>query len=101
MSETRVVNRRADAYDVYIGRPGKWGNPFMIGKDGSRAEVLAKYRTHVLHQGHLLCALEELRGKRLGCWCAPLPCHGDVLVELLATDAIIYLTHRRACERLR
>lgn len=84
MSETRVVNKRQEPYDVYIGRPGKWGNPFVIGKDGTREEVIAKYRDYVLAQGHLLYSLEELRGKRLGCWCAPLPCHGDVLVELLA-----------------
>lgn len=79
----RVVNRaRGDEYDVYIGRPSKWGNPFVIGRDGTRAEVIEKYEAWLLDQPDLLAALPELRGKRLGCFCAPLPCHGDVLARL-------------------
>lgn len=81
-----VVNRRAGgpraAYDVYIGRPSKWGNPFVIGKDGDRAEVLRKYEAWLRTRPELLAALPELRGKVLGCWCAPEPCHGDVLSRL-------------------
>lgn len=69
--------------DVFIGRPSKWGNPFVIGKDGDRAEVIAKYRAWIATQPHLLAALPELRGKRLACFCAPQACHGDVLAELL------------------
>jgi hypothetical protein len=66
---------------VYIGRPSKWGNPFVIGRDGSRDEVIAKYRAWLASQPELLDALDELRGRDLVCWCAPLACHGDVLVE--------------------
>ena len=79
----KVVHRRKAKYDVYIGRPSKWGNPFEIGKDGTREEVIQKYRKWILKQPHLLNALDELKGKFLGCWCKPLPCHGDVLVELI------------------
>ncbi len=80
---TTVVNKRSgEPYDVYIGRPSKWGNPFPLGGDSSRDEVVAQYRSWVVGQPHLLAALPELRGKVLACWCAPLSCHGDVLAEL-------------------
>ena len=79
---TRVVHCKRQRYDVYIGRPSKWGNPFVIGRDGSREQVIAKYRAWVLAQPELVAALPELRGKILGCWCAPQACHGDVLAEL-------------------
>ena len=79
----KVVHCKRSRHDVYIGRPSKWGNPFVVGKDGTREEVIAKYRAHVLGDAQLLAAARtELRGKVLGCWCAPLPCHGDVLVEI-------------------
>ena len=81
-----VVHCKREAYDVYIGRPSKWGNPFAIGEDGTRAEVIEKYRAWIVQQPHLMAALHELKGKRLGCWCAPRACHGDVLAEL--ADAI-------------
>lgn len=77
-----VVHCKREKYDVYIGRPSKWGNPFAIGKDGTRAEVIEKYREWVQRQSHLMASLHELRGMTLGCWCAPSPCHGDVLSEL-------------------
>lgn len=78
---TTVVHVR-DGYDIYIGRPSLWGNPFVIGRDGSREEVIAKYRAYILRQPAMLADLPSLRGKRLGCYCAPLPCHGEVLAEL-------------------
>lgn len=81
--KTVVVNRLDSNYDIYIGRPSKWGNPFIIGRDGSRKEVLEKYRQHILSNKKLLDSLYELEGKILGCWCKPLPCHGDILIELL------------------
>lgn len=81
---------------VYVGRPSKWGNPYThLGgiMEGDRARVLLHvptrdlaveaYETWVRQQPDLLAALDELRGKVLGCWCAPLPCHADVLVKLL------------------
>jgi len=67
---------------VYVGRPTKWGNPFKIGVDGNRQEVIRKYRQYLLSNPKLLGQLEELKGKDLACWCSPLPCHGDVLLEL-------------------
>jgi hypothetical protein len=81
--DARHVGRRSTPDRVYIGRGrgSKWGNPFVIGRHGSRDEVIAKYRAWVVQQPHLMAALHELRGKDLVCWCAPEPCHGDVLVE--------------------
>lgn len=67
---------------TYIGRPGKWGNPFVIGRDGTRDEVVRKYRDYILNSPSLIAALPELRGRDLVCWCAPCACHGDVLLEL-------------------
>jgi hypothetical protein len=78
----RVVHFKREPFDVYIGRPSKWGNPFAIGKDGTRADVIRKYEGWLRTQPALLATLPELRGKVLGCWCAPQACHGDVLVRL-------------------
>ena len=78
----KVVHCQKDDFDVYIGRPSKWGNPFEIGKHGNRAEVIAKYRTWIQSRPDLLISLPELRGMVLGCWCYPKACHGDVLAEL-------------------
>ena len=63
-----------------IDRKSPWGNPFEIPDDGDRNTVITKYADHYLpHKPTLRAKLEDLRGKVLGCWCAPLPCHGDVL----------------------
>ena len=75
-------------YDVYIGRnpkygDTKWGNPFRIGIDGNRKEVIMKYAEWIINQPHLIEALPELLGKILGCHCYPKPCHGLVLIILL------------------
>ncbi len=84
----KVVHCKKDNYDIYIGRPGPWGNPFLIGKDGNRDEVVEKYAEWVLTQPELLAKIEsELSGKVLGCWCAPELCHGDILVELTNESA--------------
>lgn len=77
-----VVHCKKAKYDVYIGRPSKWGNPFSIGKDGNRNEVISKYLEWVQAQPKLMRALPELKGKTLGCWCAPKPCHGHILESL-------------------
>jgi len=82
MIKTRVVHCKRSKFDVYIGRPSIWGNPFVIGKDGDRDEVIRKYREFVLSCPELVCRLPDLKGKVLGCWCHPKPCHGDVLAEL-------------------
>jgi hypothetical protein len=86
----RVVHCEREAFDVYCGRgsrslglaPSKWANPFRIGRDGTREQVIAKHKQWVLRQPHLLASLDELRGRTLGCHCAPEPCHCDTLVEL-------------------
>ncbi len=88
-SEIRVVHCKKEPYDVYIGRPSKWGNPFSH-KDGTKAEYVVstrkeavdRYEEH-LRQGELLNDIHELEGKVLGCWCKPQACHGDVIVRLL------------------
>ncbi len=81
-----VHNKRysAPADAVYIGRPSKWGNPFVIGKDGDREQVIEKYRwwltTTLAGDALFQAARRELVGKDLVCWCSPEPCHGDVLL---------------------
>lgn len=92
MSQTRVVHCKKESYDVYIGRPSKFGNPFTHIKDKqtkaefiveTREEAVEKYREWILNQPELLSSLHELDGKTLGCWCKPKSCHGDILVELI------------------
>ena len=70
---------------IYIGRGSKWGNPFVIGPDGNRADVIEKYRTWAEYKMMTESGwLDNLQGRDgLVCYCAPLPCHGDVLMELL------------------
>ena len=73
---------------VLIDRRTGWGNPFRIGRDGSRDEVIARYRAALwrrIQAGEVtLEELAELDGCRLACWCEPLPCHGDVLARAAA-----------------
>ena len=70
---------------VYIGRPSKYGNPYKIGRDGTREEVVDKYRRYLNWMLRLNPKfLEPLIGKRLGCWCnLDLLCHGDVIIEVM------------------
>lgn len=87
---TKVVNLspRTATCDVYVGsscarfESSIWSNPFKFGTDGTRSDVLAKYREHLMSRPDLLARLPELRGKRLGCWCAPQACHADVLAQM-------------------
>lgn len=79
----RVVHCKREPYDVYIGRPGPYGNEFVIGPDGTREEVIRKYEARARGDAAFVAKVKrELRGKVLGCWCAPLPCHGDVLAAI-------------------
>lgn len=90
----RVHCKRA-AYDIYIGRPSIWGNPYTHYKDKdtkaefiveTREEAVKKYREYITEgEGrHLLEKLPSLSGKTLGCWCMPdKSCHGDILIELI------------------
>ena len=80
---TKIVHCKKEKYDIYIGRPSKWGNPFSIGKDGTRKEVIQKYKEYILGKPDLLDSLHELKDKVLGCWCKPKACHGDILIELI------------------
>lgn len=94
---TTVVHCKRTPYDVYIGRPSLWGNPWQVGPDGTREEVIERYETWLRTGrdfGHpkatdaarqaILASLPALQGKTLGCWCAPQACHGGVLATLLA-----------------
>jgi hypothetical protein len=80
--QSMVVHVRAKKFDVYIGRGGPWGNPFIIGKHGTRRQVVEKYECWLQSQPQLLANLYQLRGKILGCYCAPHLCHGHVLAAL-------------------
>ena len=88
---TLVVNRRREPFDVYIGRPSKWGNMFSERPYPAmdprflvrtRAEAIERYAAWIQTQPQLLADLHELRGKRLGCWCVPFRCHGEILADL-------------------
>lgn len=87
-TNAKVVHCKKSAYDVYVGRPSKWGNPFEIGKDGGREDVIRKYRFWLGKQPKLIDNIKELKNKILACWCAPKSCHADVLVELVNADYV-------------
>ena len=87
-----VRNAPPDA--VYIGRrsvrgplklgESPWANPYRIGPDGTREEVLARFETYARERLQSEPGwLEPLRGKDLACWCHPASCHGDVILKLL------------------
>lgn len=83
----RVLNIATNKTDidenaVYVGRPSVWGNPYIIGKHGTREQVVALYREHLRRSPGLMSRIDELRGRNLVCYCAPLACHADVLLEL-------------------
>lgn len=95
----RVVHCKKEPYDTYIGRGGCFGNPFEIGRDGTREEVIQKFRTWLttgeqfecvqateVKRRAMLASIPRLRGKVLGCWCHPKACHGHVLLELVLED---------------
>jgi hypothetical protein len=84
MDATRVVNIRSkEKYDVYIGRPSVYGNPFAITEGRDRAAAIELYKTWVRAQPDLMKKIRKnLKGKTLGCFCKPEACHGDVLVEI-------------------
>ncbi len=99
MTATTVVNiKRGEPYDVYIGRPGRghagpFGNPIHVGRlcpvcgmAHDRGGTLSCYRTllerAVETDAAFRSAVRKLHGKRLGCFCAPMPCHGDHLAAV-------------------
>ena len=80
-----MLDEARAARAAYVGRPTPWGNPFSVGKDGTREEVLEKFRRWVFAPAQAELrerAKQELRGKDLICWCAPKPCHADVWLEI-------------------
>ena len=86
MDQPRVWNKRrnnAPPGAVYVGRPTKWGNPFVVGRDGARGECVTLYEAWLPTSG-LLADIDELVGKDLVCWCAPDRCHADVLLKYAA-----------------
>ena len=94
----RVVHCKREPYDVYIGRPSKWGNMWShlgesrtlaIHRTKTREEAIAAYEEWIRTQTELLDALPELAGKVLGCWCKPQACHGDALVRLCKERGLI------------
>ena len=95
----KLVNiKYGKAYDVYIGRGSRWGNPFMIGRDGTRKDVVEKHKEwlhlYIQHKKRILKYgydnrwviehLDRLKGKTLGCYCWPLSCHGNTLIDLIS-----------------
>lgn len=86
----RVLNKKSDQdlisslgkQAVYVGRPGFWGNPFVLGKHGSRNEVCDLFERYYRNSPMLQSRIGELRGKSLVCFCAPQRCHADFLLEV-------------------
>ena len=92
MCQTTVVNLRSFNYDVYIGRGSIWGNPFTHIKSkktlatyvvATRDEAIFAYEEYIRNKPELLAQLYSLVGKRLGCYCKPESCHGDILIKLM------------------
>lgn len=88
---TRVVNIKREPYDVYIGRPGPWGNPYTskpsnihgVQYVGSVTEAILQFETWARSDPQYVARIKrELKGKILGCFCKPQPCHGDVLARI-------------------
>jgi hypothetical protein len=89
---TKTVNIYASGYDVYIGRAGKgqdgyFGNPFRLRADEDRGATIERYGKHFHNRletdSEFKRRVHELKGKTLGCFCKPYPCHGDVIAKYL------------------
>lgn len=81
-----ILNKNKDLIPdtaIYIGRGSKWGNPFKIGQDGTRSDVILKYEQWIKNQSELINCIDELRDVDLVCFCKPKACHGDVLVKIM------------------
>ena len=99
----QIVNRKTwRGASVYVGRPTALGNPFVIGKDGDRALVLKKYKRWLWQEicrthGPAFEAMQRLAQQAktddliLSCWCAPAPCHAEIL-----RDCLHYLNNQNA-----
>lgn len=90
--KTKVVNIRNEKYDVYIGRSGRgqdgyFGNPFMLSPGQPRGASLEKYKEYfyerLKNDAEFRRRINGLKGKTLGCFCKPYPCHGDIITAYL------------------
>ena len=93
MEQTTVVNIN-EPYDIPIFRGTLFGNPYEIGIDGTRSEVIKRFKrwfTFLLKDPVFKEEVMKLKGKRLGCSCKPKACHGDVICEYL--NSIIDKSH--------
>lgn len=98
VEKMRVVHCKRSKYDVLIDRSTIFGNPFRITQTQNRTNVIVDFRDWLLgirykdykqsQREEILHRLSELKGKVLGCWCAPLPCHGDIYIKLLEEDGM-------------
>lgn len=83
----KLVNIKDEPCDVYIGRGSMWGNPYKIGCDGNRTEVIEMYRHYfnekIVHEEGFKEETQKLWGKKIGCHCTPKLCHGDIIVSYL------------------
>lgn len=86
MGATSVVNIKEVPCNIYVGRGSEWGNPFKIGRDGTRREVIEKYMEYFVHDLQHKAKYSNilmLKGQTLGCHCDPLECHGHFLAWLV------------------
>jgi len=86
---TLVVNKdRGDKFDVYIGRGTIWGNPYQIGVDGDRDEVIRKFKYDFDKEflkpfDNIDKNASSLKGKVIACHCKPYACHGDIIADYI------------------
>jgi len=82
----RVVHCKKEKFDVYIGRPGYFGNPFVLHREQDRESVVHRYelyaRKRMIEDIEFEKKIKDLYGKTLGCYCAPRLCHGDILLKI-------------------
>lgn len=87
MQRTVIVNLKHEQCDIRCDRSSLYGNPYRIGRDGTREEVIEKYKKYFydkIERNHdFRKSVLYLKGKILGCYCKPLNCHCDIIVEYL------------------
>jgi hypothetical protein len=92
-----IVNRRDTDLGVYVGRPSVFGNPFEIGRDGTRSEVIEKYEDYFVNKLGISSAtfypafmqLVEIARNgdlMLACWCYPQRCHAEVIKKYIELE---------------
>jgi hypothetical protein len=91
-----VVNRVVDDRGIYVGRPSIFGNPFEIGKDGTRTEVIEKYEAYfirrlevdIVFKNEFLKLVDQARSGELvlACWCHPQRCHAEIIKKYIEIE---------------